>query len=321
MKKIAYVLPYFGKFPKGFELFLLSCRNNPTIDWLIFTDDRTEYKYPPNVKIKYYTFDEIKNKVQKNFDFKIVLDKPYKFCDYKPAYGEIFSEELKDYDFWGMCDLDMVWGDIRKFITEDILNQYERIGFQGHSTLFKNTIEVNSRYRTKIEEDYRYCYTHIGAFAFDEVGMDKIYKKLEIPYYKDIIFAHLRKYDYGFFLDLMPKEGDFKNKYQIFTLEDGKIYRYYLHNKKIEKEEYFYIHFWCRPMTYRPKVYDKNKKYIIYPDVVDYLKEDITPKLIHKRGKGNFIMYYTKSIWKNRKKLTLERIIFNIKGMLKYKQK
>ena len=321
MKKIAYVLPYFGKFPKGFELFLLSCRNNPTIDWLIFTDDRTEYKYPPNVKIKYYTFDEIKNKVQKNFDFKIVLDKPYKFCDYKPAYGEIFSEELRDYDFWGMCDLDMVWGDIRKFITEDILNQYERIGFQGHSTLFKNTIEVNSRYRTKIEEDYRYCYTHIGAFAFDEVGMDKIYKKLEIPYYKDIIFAHLRKYDYGFFLDLMPKEGDFKNKYQIFTLEDGKIYRYYLHNKKIEKEEYFYIHFWCRPMTYRPKVYDKNKKYIIYPDVVDYLKEDITPKLIHKRGKGNFIMYYTKSIWKNRKKLTLERIIFNIKGMLKYKQK
>lgn len=321
MKKIAYVLPYFGKFPKGFELFLLSCRNNPTIDWLIFTDDRTEYKYPPNVKIKYYTFDEIKNKVQKNFDFKIVLDKPYKFCDYKPAYGEIFSEELRDYDFWGMCDLDMVWGDIRKFITEDILNQYERIGFQGHSTLFKNTIEVNSRYRTKIEEDYRYCYTHIGAFAFDEVGMDKIYKKLEIPYYKDIIFAHLRKYDYGFFLDLMPKEDDFKNKYQIFTLEDGKIYRYYLHNKKIEKEEYFYIHFWCRPMTYRPKVYDKNKKYIIYPDVVDYLKEDITPKLIHKRGKGNFIMYYTKSIWKNRKKLTLERIIFNIKGMLKYKQK
>lgn len=321
MKKIAYVLPYFGKFPKGFELFLLTCKNNPTIDWLVFTDDKTKYEYPPNVKVTYYTFEEMINKIQAIYDFNIVLDKPYKLCDYKPAYGEIFSKELKDYDFWGMCDLDLAWGNIRKFITDELLDKYERIGFQGHSTLFKNTIEVNSRYRTKIEEDYRYCYTHIGAFAFDEVGMDKIYKKLEIPYYKDIIFAHLRKYDYGFFLDLMPKEDDFKNKYQIFTLEDGKIYRYYLHNKKIEKEEYFYIHFWCRPMTYRPKVYDKNKKYIIYPDVVDYLKEDITPKLIHKRGKGNLIMYYTKSIWKNRKKLTLERIIFNIKGMLKYKQK
>ena len=148
MKSIAYVLPYFGKFPKGFELFLLSCKNNSTIDWLIFTDDRTEYDYPSNVKVTYYTFEEIKDKVQKNFNFKIVLDKPYKFCDYKPAYGEIFSEELKGYDFWGMCDLDLAWGDIRKFITDDLLNKYERIGFLGHSTIYKNTTEVNSRYRT-----------------------------------------------------------------------------------------------------------------------------------------------------------------------------
>ena len=141
MKKIAYVLPYFGHFPKGFELFLMSCKNNSTIDWLIFTDDKTKYDYPPNVKVKYYSFEDIKKKVQKNFDFKIVLDKPYKFCDFKPAYGEIFSDELKEYDYWGMCELDLVWGDIRKFMNDEILEKFERIGFQGHSTLFKNTKE------------------------------------------------------------------------------------------------------------------------------------------------------------------------------------
>ena len=32
MKKIAYVLPYFGKFPKGFKFYLMSCGNNPTIE-------------------------------------------------------------------------------------------------------------------------------------------------------------------------------------------------------------------------------------------------------------------------------------------------
>ena len=53
MKKVAYVIPYFGKFPKGFDLFLMSCRNNPTIDWLIFTDDHTSYEYPSNVKVYY----------------------------------------------------------------------------------------------------------------------------------------------------------------------------------------------------------------------------------------------------------------------------
>lgn len=321
MKSIAYVLPYFGKFPKGFELFLLSCKNNSTIDWLIFTDDKTKYDYPSNVKVTYYTFEEIKDKVQKNFNFKIVLDKPYKFCDYKPAYGEIFSEELKGYDFWGMCDLDLAWGDIRKFITDDLLNKYERIGFLGHSTIYKNTAEVNSRYRTIFDgNNYKVVYTNQGAYAFDEVGMDNIYKILNIPYYNEIIFANLEKYSYGFSLDLMPKEEDFKNKYQIFTLEDGKLYRYYLNNGMIEKEEYFYIHFWCRPMTYRPKVYDINKKYIIYSDVVDYLKKDITPKLIYKKGKGNMIIYYIKSIWKNRRKITIEKIIFNIKGMINYRK-
>ena len=104
MKSIAYVIPYFGKFPKGFELFLMSCKNNPTIDWLIFTDDKTKYEYPENVKVFYDTFEEIKKRVQQNFDFEIVLDKPYKFCDYKPAYGEIFQEELKDYG--KLCKVD-----------------------------------------------------------------------------------------------------------------------------------------------------------------------------------------------------------------------
>lgn len=322
MKKIAYVIPYFGHFPKGFELFLMSCKNNSTIDWLIFTDDHTDYKYPSNVKVFYYTFDEIKKRVQAIYDFEIVLDKPYKFCDYKPAYGEIFHEELKNYDYWGMCDLDLAWGDIRKFITDDILENYERIGILGHSTIFKNTSEVNSRYRTKTENGTNYvqAYTTEGAFAFDEVGMDNIYKSLNIKCYDRTIFANLKKYDYGFFLDLMPDEDSYKNQYQIFTLKNGKLIRHYVHDGKIFTEEFMYIHFWCRPMTYKPSQYDPNKTYVMYADVVEELKEDITPNYIIKKSKKSKIKYYAKSIWFNRKKITIERIIFNIKGMLKYSE-
>ena len=262
MKTIAYVIPYFGKFPKGFEFFLLSCKNNPTIDWLIFTDDKTNYEYPSNVKVKYYTFEEIKKKVQANFDFEIVLDKPYKFCDYKPAYGEIFKEELKNDDYWGMCDLDLVWGNIRKFITDDILEKYERIGIQGHSTIFKNTLEVNSRYKTILDKqiNYKQVYTTAGAFAFDEIGMDYIYKKLGIDCYSKTNYANLKKYDYGFFLEMMPASENYKNNNQIFVFKDGKIIRYYLYKDKIYNEEFMYIHFWCRPITYKPKKYSFEKK-------------------------------------------------------------
>ena len=116
MYSIAYVVPYFGKFPKGFQFWLLSCKCNPSIDWLIFTDDKTPYDYPENVKVTYWTFDQMKKKAQAIYDFPIFLERPYKLCDFKPAYGEIFADELKDYDFWGHCDIDLVWGNIRNFI-------------------------------------------------------------------------------------------------------------------------------------------------------------------------------------------------------------
>lgn len=28
-----------------------------------------------------------------------IISKPYKMCDYKVAYGEMFQEYIKDYDF------------------------------------------------------------------------------------------------------------------------------------------------------------------------------------------------------------------------------
>ena len=151
MYSIAYVVPYFGKFPKGFQFWLMSCGCNPSIDWLIFTDDRTDYDYPDNVKVTYWTFDQMRTRVQSIFDFPISLERPYKLCDYKPAYGEIFERELRGYDFWGDCDIDLVWGDIRKFYTDEVLENYEKVGFNGHSMLFRNTPQVCSRYRTCVE--------------------------------------------------------------------------------------------------------------------------------------------------------------------------
>ena len=203
MHSIAYVVPYFGKFPKGFQFWLMSCGCNPSIDWLIFTDDHTEYNYPENVKVTYWSFEQMRERVQSIYDFPISLERPYKLCDFKPAYGEIFAKELQGYEFWGDCDIDLVWGNIRKFYTDDILERYEKIGFNGHSMLFRNTPQVNARYRTTIEGllSYREAFSVDKSFAFDEPGMDAIYEALDIPVYKEIDFANLLKYDYGFYLD------------------------------------------------------------------------------------------------------------------------
>lgn len=51
MKKIILILPYFGKLPNFFYLWLQSAINNSTIDFLIVTDCVIQYEIESNIKI------------------------------------------------------------------------------------------------------------------------------------------------------------------------------------------------------------------------------------------------------------------------------
>ncbi len=320
MYKIAYVVPYFGKFPKGFQFWLLSCQCNPTIDWLIFTDDDTSYTYPLNVKVTYCSFAYMRKRIEAVFDFPIALERPYKLCDYRPAYGEIFSDELEGYDLWGYCDIDLVWGDIRKFYTDSILGQYEKIGFNGHSTLYRNTPEVCTRYKLYVKENmyYKEVFSADEGYAFDEPGIDAIYDALHIPVYKGIDFANLLKYDPGFFLDWKPKGEDHKNEHQVFTWYNGRLMRHYIDHDAVKTEEYMYLHYWCRPTTFKISRYEQEQRYLIYADVTTDREIRLTPGLIKKKSRKNKVGFYMKMLWFNRKKISIDRIIFNMKGIMRY---
>ena len=100
MKKCCFIIPYFGKLPNYFPVFLKTCAFNKDYDWLIFSDDCSKYELPINVKIINLEFVDLKEKIKNKFkDFEIDLSYPYKLCDYKPAYGYIFEEYLKIYLF------------------------------------------------------------------------------------------------------------------------------------------------------------------------------------------------------------------------------
>lgn len=99
MTTILYIVPYFGKFPRLFPVWLHSCANNPTVNWLILTDDKRDFCYPANVKVEYTTFAAVRERIQKLFDFEINLSHPYKLCDFKITYGLAFADYLKGYDF------------------------------------------------------------------------------------------------------------------------------------------------------------------------------------------------------------------------------
>ena len=164
-------------------------------------------------------------------------------CDFRPAYGEIFSDELKTYDYWGHCDMDLIFGDIRAFITDEILEKYDKIGFQGHSVIYRNTPEVNQRYRVQVENapNYKDVFTSGDGKFFDEVGICELYDALGIPYYKETNFAHLDRFTTSFYLLYLPEEDGYKNNRQVFTWENGKIIRNYLDGTNVKREEYMYI--------------------------------------------------------------------------------
>lgn len=131
MKSILLILPYFGKFPGIFPFWLESCRLNTTIDFLIVTDQNLEPQ-SSNIIVRRMNLTDIKARIEDYVGFEVYLEKAYKLCDFKPLYSYIFKEYVSKYDFWGYCDCDMIFGDIRHFITDELLDRYDYLLGMGH---------------------------------------------------------------------------------------------------------------------------------------------------------------------------------------------
>lgn len=224
------ILPYFGRFNNYFPHFLMSCRNNPTVNWLIITDDKTDYDYPENVKVVYTTFPELRERVQASFDFPVTLESPYKLCDYKPAYGYIFNDEIKGYDFWGYCDNDLIFGDIRSFLTDDVLNGKEKVLSRGHLSLYRNNSFMNTFFKEHTEGFYRTALSSNRGYSFDEWGPYGIanHLKRELPedkFWDGFPFDDISVLDSNF----VPAQKRNEDKHNIvYSYDDGMLTKYFI---------------------------------------------------------------------------------------------
>lgn len=195
MKSIIIILPYFGKLPAFFPFWLKSCEENTSIDFLIVTD--CDVSSPAsNIHIVKSNLSEIKKRAENFLGFVPSLEKPYKLCDYKPLYGELFCDYISCYDFWGYCDCDMILGDIRQFISDDILSKYDYILGMGHLHLQKkNDPKFEAVWKSTVSKqgyDWRQIYNTSMNCCFDELpsGVSATYYML----YPDKVFT-------GFSLD------------------------------------------------------------------------------------------------------------------------
>lgn len=170
--KIAILTCWYGEYPWYFPYFVHSVKFNSQNDFIIITDNtETIINKPNNLKIVNKTIDEIKLNASKKLGFKIEIGQPYKLCDFKPAYGLIFDELLKGYDFWGIGDIDVIYGNIRNFITDELLNTYDIISARhdflvGYFTLYRNCKKMNELFMQS--KDYKKVFASNEHFCFDE---------------------------------------------------------------------------------------------------------------------------------------------------------
>ena len=297
MNKIVLIFPYFGKLPVQYPMWRASALRNTTVDFMFFTD--ADVEPAENIIVHKMKFEDFQQIIQDVFDFPIVLDRPYILCDFKPVYGQALQKYISKYDFWGYGDLDVVYGDIRAFLTEEVLSKYKFfLGF-GHLTLFHNDEETNTYYKVIVPgyQDYREVLTIHDQTFFDEYDHKGTADKWKDCRTEDCFLDW--KFD-----NIAPPKQSYHMKsltrgWQqiLFEHQDKKLYMLRFNKGKIEKKESLYAHFQHRGFM-KDKVTDYSHFLVTPGTIIDYPKHLVNIQLRwHCRKQSLMTKYYQ---WKDR---------------------
>lgn len=269
MKSIVIIMPFFGKLPSQYKMWRASALRNPSVDFMFFTD--AEVEPAENIIVNRMPFDDFQKKVKQVFDFPVILDRPYKLCEYKQAYGYILQEYICKYDFWGFGDIDLVYGDIRAFLTDEVL-QYKFILGWGHLTLLHNDSDTNTYFMKHVDgyQDYKEAFSTSRITFFDEFDHKGCSDKWRDQRPQDS-WLH-DPYDNA----SKPKQAYHFNslnhqdwKQVVFEHVDNKLYVVRISDGKVERRETLYAHFQHRPFM-KDKVRDYSHFLVTPSSVIDY---------------------------------------------------
>lgn len=277
---VCLIVCYIGKLPPYVDCVLRSCAGNPDIRWLLFTDDAGDYRLPPNVRRELTTLDALRDRFSRALGFPVALPCAYKICDFKPAFGLMFREYLTGCDFWGHCDLDQIFGDLRRFLRPEILAAHDRVFTRGHLSLYRNTPRVNELFRLQAPgiPGYQEVFADPRVRQFDEwLGIHPILRYHGIAQYHEEIAVDVvrpTRWRYprfeGYEIENFPE--------QVFYWYHGKLYQAYrLDEGAILDREYAYLHFQKRRLAGPPFDPWQTEGFLITPDGFrPYAREPLT---------------------------------------------
>ena len=317
MKKCCFIIPYFGKFPNYFQLFLNSCQCNPDFQWLLFTDDHDMYTYPLNVKVVYMSYEDFRKNIQMHFDFPIVIPTVHKLCDFKPAYGYLFEEYIKDFMFWGYCDLDLILGNLSRFLTDEILRCYDKIFCLGHMTLYRNTYENNRIFMHEYKglELYKIAFSSKDTITFDEEWRDEYNVNRIFLLENKKVFCEDFSMNVSIFHDKFVRiryvgfdvlnDGhgyvEESPKKALYVWDKGNVFRYYIENKELVREDFIYIHLQARKMKVNKRTFELSSFKIMPNKFAPLEVSEVNLDNFHKIKKCDVCIYAKRKYWKKLK--------------------
>lgn len=305
--KIAIIIPYFGHWPDWVQLYFNSCARNVHIDWIFYTDCEIPETQYPNLCFHSLSFGDYCDVAGSVLNIQFKPSSPYKLCDLKPFYGLIHQKELSQYEFWGFGDVDVVWGDIDHFYSEELLAKYDIFSthadrLSGHLALIKNNDHYRNlclnikNWQDKLISDKNYALDEIDYSRLlypESKFVIKFYLKVirKVFNWKDawVIYYHIMPI-INSILFLSARRLYFKEQHTTPILsDDGLTCRhdadewYYKEGKITNNktnQEYIYLHFMIyKKNNFRKSSYWSEDYYHIQDDY-DYKK----PVLINKEG-------------------------------------
>ncbi|MDO6592925.1 DUF6625 family protein [Neptuniibacter sp. 1_MG-2023] len=254
MTNIALIIPYYGSFPNYFSLYVNSLAKNPNIHVYMFTDCFYDGFIPDNLHMVESNIEHFKSLVKSKLDVDAKINRGYKLCDFKPAYGVIFEDYITEYEYWAMGDIDVIYGDVLNNLpdgweTYDVISMVPE-WISGSFCIFKNTNKVN--YLFSLSNNWENVFSAENNFAFDECNY--LYEELrqgknilDIDDLESFTFIVKREAEKGllkiWFDENLIKEKIFRNLDHVRML-NGSLY-------KVNGQEIVYYHLVSEKITDR----------------------------------------------------------------------
>lgn len=289
--KVILIYIYFGKLPSLFEIWKKTIKYSKNVDICFITDQNSEL-HGSNIRIIKMNLDELKERISSALGINISLNNAYKICDYRPMFGIIFADLIQGYSHWGYGDLDVVWGSFDKFITDELLDNYERISKYGHLSIYKNNSIMNNLYKSELDGECPYLNVtqspENNTFDewWDKKGIENIALNRNIKEYYELPIADVQriyrktKMCYKFEMNSIPLTDEYD---RVFKFINGELYSCLIKNKQhlVSVDEIIYAHFQKRKIIFNNSTIE-NEFWIVpnkvlygeLKDVLDYLKSE-----------------------------------------------